>query len=80
MIKKVFLVISILLICLIAWSLFLGDGGILQNGWNGIAKQVNATWTAVTGSRDPVMPDWKADTNNTDEGINSMDDAGGGGN
>ena len=43
MIYKVFLVIAILLICLIAWSMFLGDGGVLELAWNGIAKPVNAS-------------------------------------
>lgn len=58
MITKVFLVIAILLICLIAWGLFLGDGGILQNGWNGIAESVNKTWHAITGSDSDVIPKW----------------------
>lgn len=63
MITKVFLIIAILLICLIAWALFLGDGGIIQNAWNGIAESVNSTWTALTGSDDPIVPDWNSDGN-----------------
>ena len=63
MITKVFLVIAILLICLIAWSLFLGDGGIIQNAWNGIAESVNSTWTALTGASEGIVPEWNSDGN-----------------
>lgn len=76
MITKVFLVIAILLICLIAWALFLGDGGILEKGWNGVAKQVNQTWKAITGLTTDVMPEWKSDTDNVGSGITDMDTAG----
>ena len=63
MITKVFLIIAILLICLIAWALFLGDGGIIQNAWNGIATSVNDTWIALTGASDGIVPAWNADKN-----------------
>ena len=69
MIYKVFLVIAILLVCLIAWSMFLGDGGVLELAWNGIAKPVNATWDALTG-QGTVMPDW-----NTITGVSNLGDA-----
>jgi hypothetical protein len=80
MISKVFLVIAILLICLIAWNLFLGDGGIIQNGWNGIATSVNATWKAITGSTDDVMPKWNSDgTANVGDGTDNLNVGGAGG-
>lgn len=63
MITKVFLIIAILLICLIAWALFLGDGGIIQNAWNGIATSVNDTWIALTGASDGIVPAWNDDKN-----------------
>ena len=63
MITKVFLVIAILLICLIAWALFLGDGGIIQNAWNGIAESVNSTWIALTGASEGIVPEWNSDGN-----------------
>ena len=63
MITKVFLIIAILLICLIAWAPFLGDGGIIQNAWNGIATSVNDTWIALTGASDGIVPAWNADGN-----------------
>ena len=69
MIYKVFLVIAILLICLIAWSMFLGDGGVLELAWNGIAKPVNATWDALTGQGE-VMPSWNSIT-----GVDNIGDA-----
>ena len=78
MITKVFLVIAILLICLIAWSLFLGDGGILKNTWNGIANRVNSVWATVTGATGDeakIIPEWKKDTNNIGQGQGGFDDA-----
>lgn len=80
MITKVFLVIAILLICLIAWSLFLGDGGILQNTWNGIATRVNSVWATVTGATGKdaeIIPKWKKDTNNIGQGQTGFDNAAG---
>ena len=80
MITKVFLVIAILLICLIAWSLFLGDGGILQNTWDGIATRVNSVWatvTGATGTNAEIIPKWKKDTNNIDGGQKGFDNAAG---
>ena len=78
MITKVFLVIAILLICLIAWSLFLGDGGILQLAWNGIANRVNDVWQTVTGDEaetNIVMPLWKSGANNIKDGQGGFDNA-----
>lgn len=82
MITKVFLVIAILLICLIAWALFLGDGGILQNAWNGIANRVNSVWQTVTGDTavtNIIMPQWKKDTNDIASGQGGFDNASGNG-
>ena len=78
MITQVFLVIAVLLICLIVWALFLGGGGILQQGWNGIAGQVNETWQAVTGLDTDVIPEWKIDTveEGVQGGIDDMQDSG----
>lgn len=82
MITKVFLVIAILLICLIAWSLFLGDGGILEKTWNGVASSVNSVWAKVTGTTGDaakIIPNWKKDTNNIDQGSGGFDNATGNG-
>lgn len=79
MITKVFLVIAVLLVCLIVWALFLGGDGILQNAWNGVAKQVNTTWKAITGLSTDVIPEWNADgTQNVDQGTGNLDVGGGG--
>ena len=76
MITKVFLVIAILLSCLIAWSLFLGDGGILQNTWNGVAERVNSVWQTVIGdSSSTIIPEWKSNTNDISTGQGGFDDA-----
>ena len=74
MITKVFLVIAILIICLIVWVLFLGGGGIIQKGWNGIADSVNKTWIAVTGSNDGVIPYWNANNaQNIGDGVGDVE-------
>ena len=80
MITKVFLVIAVLLICLIAWALFLGDGGIIQNAWNGIAESVNSTWIALTGASEGIVPEWNSDGNaNLGDAQGNLDLGGGGG-
>lgn len=80
MITKVFLVIAVLLVCLIVWALFLGGDGILQNAWNGVAKQVNTTWRAITGLSTDVIPDWNEDgTQNVDKGTENLGVGGGSG-
>lgn len=63
MITKVFLVIAVLLICLIAWVLFLGGDGVIPNAWNGIANSVNTTWKTLTGSSNGIVPEWHTGTN-----------------
>lgn len=79
MITKVFLVIAVLLVCLICWALFLGDGGILQNAWNGVANMVNGVWQTITGDNSAtniVMPEWKSNTNDIAGGRTDIDNAG----
>ncbi len=79
MITKVFLVIAILIICLIAWGLFLGDGGILQNAWNGIAGSINDTWKSITGATDDVIPQWNSQgVTDVGDGTGKVDVATGG--
>ena len=75
MITKVLLVIAILLLCVIIWSLFLGNGGILELGWNGVRDMVNSTWTAITGSSEELIQEWKQDTDDVDTGITDLDNA-----
>lgn len=60
MITKVFLVIGVLLACLIVWSLTLGEGGLIQAAWDGVADMVNSTWKSMTGNSEGIMPDWNA--------------------
>ena len=80
MITKVFLVIAILLVCLICWALFLGDGGLLENAWNGVADMVNSVWQQITGdSTAIVMPEWAKDTDSIGDGMTNMDNGGSGG-
>lgn len=79
MITKVFLVIAILLICLIAWALFLGEGGVIQQTWNGVAERVNSVWHTVIGADSTdIIPYWKNQVNDIGTGQGGFDDATGG--
>lgn len=79
MITKVFLVIAILLICLIAWALFLGEGGVIQNTWNGVADSVNSVWRTVIGdTNSTIIPYWKNGDNSIAQGQTNFDNAQGG--
>lgn len=73
MITKVFLVIAILLVCLILWALFLGDGGLIEMAWNGVADMVNDTWEAISGDDTDIMSYWKSDDNNVGDAQTNID-------
>ena len=46
-IKKVFIVIGVLVLCLIIWSVFFS--GALGQLWTGMASQLNDGWHTVAG-------------------------------
>lgn len=63
-VKKVFIVIGALVLCLLVWSLFFTDNGILVTAYNGIAKGVNGVWQNIAGdSADDLIPEWNVDSN-----------------
>lgn len=78
-IAKVFLIIGVLVLCLLVWALFFNGGGILENGWNGMANQINATWQKITGTTDDVVPNWNTGANNVSDAIDNAETGGGGG-
>lgn len=78
-IAKVFLIIGVLVLCLLVWALFFNDGGILENGWNGMAEQINTTWKKITGSSEGVVPEWETGNNNVNAASGAADTGSGGG-
>ena len=73
MITKVFIVIAILLVCLAVWALFLGDGGLIEAAWNGVADMVNTTWQTISGSSDDIMQYWDSDKNSVGDAQSGID-------
>jgi hypothetical protein len=73
MITKVFIVIAILLVCLAVWALFLGDGGLIEMAWNGVADMVNTTWQTISGSSDDIMQPWDSDKNSVGDAQDGID-------
>lgn len=73
MITKVFIVIAILLVCLAVWALFLGDGGLIEMAWNGVADMVNTTWQTISGSSDDIMQPWDSDKNSVGDAQSGID-------
>lgn len=55
---KVFGFIAVLVAVFIAWQLFFNNGGILNYGYNMIAKGVNTQWAKVAGSGNELLPEW----------------------
>jgi hypothetical protein len=75
---KIFLIIGALVLAFLIWGLFFNTGGVLQTGWNSMAKSVNKTWDTVTGDSSakilPSFGDASVDTEgqnlgNTDSGF-----------
>lgn len=55
-ITKVFLVIGILVVSLIAWEITFNAGGIIQRGWDAVAGLVNESWQGITGTTGNLIP------------------------
>lgn len=70
-IKKVFLVIGVLVLCLIIWGVFFG--GALGNLWNAAGGELNKGWQKVTGDTETsLVEDWNATGEATVKGQNSV--------
>jgi hypothetical protein len=57
-ITKVFIVIAALVLSLVIWGLFFNQDGVLQTAYNALIEPINRTWTAVSGSTEPLLPEW----------------------
>lgn len=56
-IKKVFLVIGVLVLCLVVWGVFFG--GALGKLWDGMAGQFNDGWKSIAGEdADDIVGEW----------------------
>ena len=73
MITKVFIVIAILLVCLAVWALFLGNDGLIEKAWNGVADMVNTTWQTISGSPDDIMQPWDSNKNSVGDAQDGID-------
>lgn len=69
-IKKVFLVIGVLVLCLIIWGVFFG--GALGNLWNVAGDQINSGFQKVTGDNAEIVEGWNAQGEATVTGQNSV--------
>lgn len=62
-VKKVFIIIGVLVLCLLVWALFFTDDGILITAYNSIAEGVNGVWTNISGSTKALIPTWNVEEN-----------------
>ena len=62
-VKKVFIIIGVLVLCLLVWALFFTDDGILITAYNGIAESVNGVWTNISGSTKALITTWNVEEN-----------------
>ncbi len=67
-VKNVFLLIGILVLIFLIWQMFFNEGGILHTGYNALANGVNEQWTKVTGTDDPLVPEWGENGTGTNGG------------
>lgn len=76
-ITKVFLVIAALVLSLIIWGVFFNTGGVLETAYNALISPINATWQAVSGSTENLVPEWEIQSSDSlDDGTN-IDQTGG---
>lgn len=59
-VRKVFIVIGTLVLCLIVWNFAFG-GGIRNVYNNGIRKPVNSVFEKVAGSGAELLPEWTSE-------------------
>lgn len=57
-VKKVFLIIGILVLCLIVWTLVFNEHGIMVTAYNSMASSVNKSWRNIAGGEDDLIPTW----------------------
>ena len=74
-VKKVFIIIGALVLCLLVWSLFFTEDGILVTAYNGIASGVNGIWENISGSDDQLIPEWNVDSNSNADDAKGSDGA-----
>lgn len=55
-VKKVFLVIGVLVLCLVIWVFVFGNG--IRGIYTAVKTPIDNAWKAVTGSNDNLLPDW----------------------
>lgn len=65
-VKKVFIIIGVLVLCLIIWTVVFNDNGIMVTAYNAMADAVNGAFESIAGKGKKVMPTWKeTDSENT---------------
>lgn len=74
-VKKVFLIIGALVLCLLVWAVFFTDDGILVTAYNGIAKGINGVWENISGNNDPLIPEWNVESNSNANDAKTNDGA-----
>lgn len=57
------LIVGALLLILLAWQVFFGDGGALETAWNAVADTINEIWQNITGGSSELLPQWGASGN-----------------
>lgn len=72
-VRKVFLIIGVLVLCLVIWVFVFGNG--LKFLYNAIRAPFNNAWNAITGTSEELLPEWSDESakiqTNIDE-INGM--------
>lgn len=72
-IRKVFLIIGVLVLCLVVWVFVFNNG--LKFLYNAVRSPINSAWNAITATSDDLLPEWTDESakiqTNVDE-INGM--------
>lgn len=58
-VRKVFLVIGVLVLCLVVWVFVFGSG--IKGIYNAVKAPIDGAWKAITG-QDTLLPDWDSES------------------
>lgn len=73
-VKKVFIIIGVLVLCLIIWTVVFNENGLMVTAYNAMADAVNGAFSSIAGDGKQLMKPWDETDAKNDNG-NAADSA-----
>ncbi len=72
-VKKVFIIIGVLVLCLIIWTVVFNENGLMVTAYNAMADAVNKSWRNIAGGDSELMHPWDKTDADKDPNGNATD-------